>query len=351
MAPPVDHSLHYTDGTFTWALLLINLVLLSAAALLHCLSCKRKQTFSTGNSETQSSEPNKEVVLQESEIPENHGKSNGAIPGGTINTKSESKKNRKKVQAPDKNGLVVKDASLDNSASLDLKRRGLPLPPINSVPSEYEDPLYDFVKDEQNSVHHAKPGSNEKHLGKTSGSNSTTAENSGGVHNPDILENLNPLYTSVDELHQKIAEIKESGMKYTPETQEPGADLPSPGPYQGSEKGGLNNLNPPINEPIYSVVRKDKLSIKRSPEKTIIQKENIVAVEMDNIQAKCNSKASANPPTEMNLQVPGTSSYKLNMMLQRCKKRSYKSSTPQTTIIIDLEEPPPLPDRIFDIEK
>lgn len=106
--------------------------------------------------------------------------------------------------------------------------------------------------------------------------------------------------------------------------------------------------SPIANEPIYAIVRKDKTSVKKSP---MMHNENIpkhsgVHDGFSHINANCVTTASTN------LGIPNTSSFKLNTILNNWKKKTLKSCPPQPMVPmnINLEAPPPLPDKLFDID-
>lgn len=158
------------------------------------------------------------------------------------------------------------------------------------------------------------------------------------VHNPEALENINPLYVPVEE----------GWRNNTPENQESVIDLPSPKPSQGDEtmKEPMHSI-PLINEPIYSVVRKDKPSIKKPPTKPMENVSIDLNVKIEVLQEKSNhSSAPVNPG------VPPSSSFKLNTMIMHWRTKNFKTSPSQSTVSInvDLEDPPPIPDKSFDIE-
>ncbi|XP_073480958.1 uncharacterized protein [Aquarana catesbeiana] len=350
MAPSGDHFLHYTsgkDGTLSLALVLVNVVLVSGAILLYCSICKRR-TADISNSRIKRERPHSELKkvtsLKESKTQETKVTNNGVIPSGAEKNKK-SKKDKKKDAEPERNGSVVKD---DDQVLLNLKNRVLPLPPPppDNEDSEYEELEYEPIplEDEQNpptvqpSVLQLHSGPNEKHLGNTSGSNHTMAVGGSDVHNPEALENINPLYVPVEE----------GWRNNTPENQESVIDLPSPKPSQGDEtmKEPMHSI-PLINEPIYSVVRKDKPSIKKPPTKPMENVSIDLNVKIEVLQEKSNhSSAPVNPG------VPPSSSFKLNTMIMHWRTKNFKTSPSQSTVSInvDLEDPPPIPDKSFDIE-
>ncbi|XP_040204055.1 altered inheritance of mitochondria protein 3-like [Rana temporaria] len=344
MAPSRDRFLHYTtgkDATLSLALVLVNVVLVSAAILLYCSICKRRSSDITNSREKRErshSELKKVTILTESETQDAKVTNNGVIPSGAEKNRK-SKKDKKKDAEPERNGSVVKD---DDQVLVNLKNRVLPLPPPpDNEDSEYEELGYESIplEDEPPNPPTAQPsllqlhsGPNGKHLGDTSGSIRTMAVGGG-----DALENINPLYVSVEE----------GSRNKTPENQESEIDLPSPGPNQGDEpmKEPMHS-NPNINEPIYSVVRKDKLSVKNPPTKPMENLSIDLSVKIEVLQEKTNhSSAPVNP------EVPPTSSFKLNTMIKNWRTRNLKTSPPQPTVSInvDLEDPPPIPDKAFDI--
>ncbi|KAG8561973.1 hypothetical protein GDO81_015548 [Engystomops pustulosus] len=285
-----------------------------------------------------------------------------------------------------KNGTAPKPVKSDDEKTPpSLRNRALPPTPKNlqaNAPAADEvDPLYDSpneIKERQEETHqgdHPRDGSNLTNISQTI--SKTIPENQAGQK----LEVVNPLYASTIEVKVIPSSI---GMKSEPPTYEtiertsnstgeanettsnpsgeanettynPGgetnettsnpnreANETTSNPIgKASQKDGVSKTRV-VNEPIYAVVHKDP-SVKKKPPPLTLGEENNIA----------NDQKVDFVPSLHTTQMPQSPSQILDSMLSNLKSKGKKSSPPSKeviTVMVGPEVPPPIPEKLFDIE-
>ncbi|KAG8561971.1 hypothetical protein GDO81_015548 [Engystomops pustulosus] len=296
-----------------------------------------------------------------------------------------------------KNGTAPKPVKSDDEKTPpSLRNRALPPTPKNlqaNAPAADEvDPLYDSpneIKERQEETHqgdHPRDGSNLTNISQTI--SKTIPENQAGQK----LEVVNPLYASTIEVKVIPSSI---GMKSEPPTYEtiertsnstgeanettsnpsgeanettynPGgetnettsnpnreANETTSNPIReaiettsnpigkASQKDGVSKTRV-VNEPIYAVVHKDP-SVKKKPPPLTLGEENNIA----------NDQKVDFVPSLHTTQMPQSPSQILDSMLSNLKSKGKKSSPPSKeviTVMVGPEVPPPIPEKLFDIE-
>ncbi|KAG8561972.1 hypothetical protein GDO81_015548 [Engystomops pustulosus] len=285
-----------------------------------------------------------------------------------------------------KNGTAPKPVKSDDEKTPpSLRNRALPPTPKNlqaNAPAADEvDPLYDSpneIKERQEETHqgdHPRDGSNLTNISQTI--SKTIPENQAGQK----LEVVNPLYASTIEVKVIPSSI---GMKSEPPTYETiertsnstgeanettsnpsgeanettsnpnrEANETTSNPIReaiettsnpigkASQKDGVSKTRV-VNEPIYAVVHKDP-SVKKKPPPLTLGEENNIA----------NDQKVDFVPSLHTTQMPQSPSQILDSMLSNLKSKGKKSSPPSKeviTVMVGPEVPPPIPEKLFDIE-
>ncbi|KAG8561970.1 hypothetical protein GDO81_015548 [Engystomops pustulosus] len=110
---------------------------------------------------------------------------------------------------------------------------------------------------------------------------------------------------------------------------------------KASQKDGVSKTRV-VNEPIYAVVHKDP-SVKKKPPPLTLGEENNIA----------NDQKVDFVPSLHTTQMPQSPSQILDSMLSNLKSKGKKSSPPSKeviTVMVGPEVPPPIPEKLFDIE-
>ncbi|XP_068136169.1 histone-lysine N-methyltransferase 2D-like [Hyperolius riggenbachi] len=411
MAPSADDFLHYTNGkenSISLLLAIVNVALLSVAFVFYCSFCNKGKAAISANGkkeEGQDLEIRNVRELQDPETPESNGTKNGAFPAGAAKSR-DSKKLKQEAEAG-KNGAA--NGTVVNTTSDNMMHRALPSPPESTAMDE--DPLYSTVNEHREAAPSAGPTIdndlytqlNEKQMDNISESSSISNTMEVNLQPPEPLSHL---YDSAEELNKMrmvqkpVTELPSLVLATDPQSPGPVPGPHSPGPVPGSHSprpvsgphspGPLTNPHSPVlstdphspvwlsdipspgpseagswqeesknsptyaDEPIYSVIRKDKLSVKKAPAKDNGPKE--LAVEIVNIEPNQRT-ISSNDPSGVEPGRRRNSSDMLDDMLNRCKKKVPNSVDPQPDVSIDIDSlepppplPPPVPDRLFNIE-
>ncbi|XP_072000298.1 uncharacterized protein [Engystomops pustulosus] len=302
--------------------------------------------------------------------------------------------NEEKNMSPKlKNGTAHKPVkSDDDKTPPSLRNRALPPTPKNlqaNAPAADEvDPLYDSpneIKERQEETHtgdHPRDGSNLTNISQTI--SKTIPENQAGQK----LEVVNPLYASTIEVKVIPSSI---GMKSEPPTYEtierksnstgeasettsnPGgetnektsnpnheANETTSNPVReanettsnpigkASQKDGVSKTRV-VNEPIYAVVHKDPSVKKKPPPLTLGEENNIANDQKVDFVPSLHTTQMPQSPSQM----PQSPSQILDSMLSNLKSKGKKSSPLSKeviTVMVGPEVPPPIPEKLFDIE-